>query len=144
MAKAEMQRRVYLLPSDLVDRVVRYQTERGMKSEVEAVRRLIDEALKMRDDDEDIMGRFLTALHENRDLNDAAREVLVGHPLVTEIKFHESIIELMIKGFGRFRSDYLGNIEKQDPATSKWSQWLDLDYLDINKQNPQGDKLRED
>lgn len=125
MAKTETQRRVYLLPNDLVDRIVRYQTERGLKSEVEAVRRLIDEALKMRDDTEDIIERFLRSLHEHRELSEAAKEVLVGHPLVAEMQFHKHMLKFTIKGEGEFRSDYLGNIEFLDQDKLRWVRWND-------------------
>lgn len=39
------QRRVYVLPAELVDRIRAYGHETGCRSEVEAARRLLDDAL---------------------------------------------------------------------------------------------------
>lgn len=83
----EPQRRVYALPQEMVDRIVEFQKEKGLPSEVEAVRRLIDEALKSRDDLEKIINRFLGKLNTLRMATEVARDVLVGHPLVAELKF---------------------------------------------------------
>lgn len=79
-------RRVYDLPVELVDRVVDFQKERALPSEVEAVRRLLDQALKSRDTIESVVVRYLSALHDS-DSAEAAKLVLVGHPLVTQLTF---------------------------------------------------------
>lgn len=81
-------RRVYDLPHDLVDRIVDYQKNLGLSSEVEAVRRLLDETLKRRDTLEDIVGRFITISETTKDTSEAVRVVLVGHPLITMVQFN--------------------------------------------------------
>ena len=43
-------RKVYMLPEDLVERIAAYQHKTSISSEVEAVRRLLDDGLKHRDD----------------------------------------------------------------------------------------------
>lgn len=80
-------RRVYDLPQELVDRIVEFQKDRGLPSEVEAVRRLLDQALKGRDTIESIVGRYLTALGPGVESGEAAGAVLSGHPLVRAIDF---------------------------------------------------------
>lgn len=80
-------RRVYALPAEMVDRITQFQQEKGLNSEVEAVRRLLDEALKSRDDMTKIINRFLSRLGRTRSTADAARDVLVGHPKVHSITF---------------------------------------------------------
>lgn len=88
--KPGTQRKVFMLPTELVERIASYQAEAGMPSEVEAVRRLLDDALKYRDDWRSLTERFRTKLAESRVLSDAARETLVGHPLVATMAFNRT------------------------------------------------------
>ena len=83
-------RRVYVLPFDLVDRIGEYQKALGLASEVEAVRRLLDDALKRRDDLVDIVGRFIAVLKDTKSLREATRSVIADHPLVKNISFAET------------------------------------------------------
>ncbi|MGP2493530.1 hypothetical protein ACTDI4_18105 [Mesorhizobium sp. PUT5] len=85
--KEKTQRRVYVLPVELVERITAFQQDMGLQSEVEAARKLLDEALKRRDDWRAITRRFQEKLKETRMLTDIAGEVLVGHPLVEGINF---------------------------------------------------------
>ena len=86
---SEPQRRVYALPQEMVDRIVEFQREKGYPSEVEAVRRLLDDALKSRDNLEKIVNRYLSKLEVLKVTAEAAREVLVGHPLVKSVQFDD-------------------------------------------------------
>lgn len=86
-------RRVYVLPTDLVERIVAYQNELGLSSEVEAARRLLDEALLSRDDIESIVSRVVLQLKKVRSLREAAREVLASHPLVKKIVYNSNDLE---------------------------------------------------
>ena len=81
-------RRVYVLPTELVERIVAYQNELGLNSEVEAARRLLDEALLSRDNVVSIVSRVVAQLKNVRSLREAAREILASHPLVTHIVFN--------------------------------------------------------
>lgn len=90
-------RRVYALPAEMVDRISMYQREKGFTSEVEAVRRLLDEALKSRDNLDTIINRLLAKLGQIKIASEAARDVLVGHPLVASISFTDSSVEFALK-----------------------------------------------
>jgi hypothetical protein len=90
-------RRVYALPVEMVDRIVKFQHSKGLSSEVEAVRRLLDEALKSRDDIDDIINRLLAKLGQTRIAAEAARDVLVGHPLVSSVSFGDDFVAFMLK-----------------------------------------------
>lgn len=92
------QRRVYVLPTELVERIVAYQNEMQLQSEVEAARRLLDGALKSRDTSYLIMRRFQERLKGEKILTDIARDVLMGHPLITQITMGESHIVFVLKG----------------------------------------------
>ncbi|MDX8438330.1 hypothetical protein [Mesorhizobium australafricanum] len=84
--KESTQRRVYVLPTELVERITKFQADMQLPSEVEAARRLLDEALKHRDDAEAITRRFIERLKETRMMSDIAKDVLVGHPLIDQLK----------------------------------------------------------
>ncbi|TPM33717.1 hypothetical protein FJ955_02960 [Mesorhizobium sp. B2-2-2] len=90
--KESTMRRVYVLPTELVDRITSFQADMKLQSEVEAARRLLDEALKQRDDAEAITRRFLERLKDTRMMSDIAKDVLVGHPLINQIKINASSI----------------------------------------------------
>jgi hypothetical protein len=91
--KEKTQRRVYVLPTELVDRVLAFQIEVGLNSEVEAARRLLDDALKSRDTFKTLVTRFVSRLKETRIPAEVAKDVLVGHPLVQRIQFNDGQIE---------------------------------------------------
>ncbi|OBQ94169.1 hypothetical protein [Mesorhizobium sp. AA23] len=90
--KESTQRRVYVLPTELVERITKFQADMKLQSEVEAARRLLDEALKHRDDAEAITRRFIERLKDTRMMSDIAKDVLVGHPLINQIKMTTSSI----------------------------------------------------
>lgn len=125
--KEKTQRRVYVLPTELVERIVAFQEEKNFPSEVEAVRRLLDEALKHRDTEETIIRRFLSRLEGLRIPSEIAKDVLVGHPLITDIQFGRASVTFSIKGFGKFRIHDDGTAEKEWTA-GKWSDWQDIPF----------------
>lgn len=96
--KEKTQRRVYVLPDELVSRILTFQIEMGLSSEVEAARRLLDDALKSRDTFQTLVARFVSRLKETRIPAEVAKDVLVGHPLVQRINFHDGQIEFGMKG----------------------------------------------
>lgn len=90
--KESTQRRVYVLPTELVERITSFQADMKLQSEVEAARRLLDEALKHRDNAEAITRRFIERLKETRMMTDIAKDVLIGHPLINNLKINTSSI----------------------------------------------------
>jgi len=90
--KESTMRRVYVLPTELVDRITAFQADMKLQSEVEAARRLLDEALKHRDNAEAITRRFIERLKETRMMSDIAKDVLVGHPLIDQLKINTGSI----------------------------------------------------
>lgn len=91
--KAGTVRKVFMLPDDLVERIAAYQHKLGIPSEVEAVRRLLDDGLKYRDDWWSLANRFRRHLAESRSLREAARDTLVDHPMITSMGFSNDSLE---------------------------------------------------
>lgn len=108
------QRRVYVLPTELVERIVAFQKEMGIPSEVEAARRLLDDALKFRDDWRSLTERFRLKLAELRDISDAARDVLVGHPLVETISFMRRGVSFSLTTGEQTEVDISGEVSAKD------------------------------
>ncbi|RVK59138.1 hypothetical protein CN126_14650 [Sinorhizobium meliloti] len=135
--KDKAQRRVYVLPTELVDRIVAYQQEMGIQSEVEAVRRLLDEALMTRDDWRSITRRFKEKLAETRVLSDIAKDVLVGHPLVNFVGFESNLVrfnlstgetvEITSRGEVTAKEEYGNPIEYEPKSGGNFSRDLDDD-----------------
>jgi hypothetical protein len=112
--KEHTQRRVYVLPSELVERILAYQAEMGLQSEVEAARKLLDEALKSRDTWRTIARRFKDRLTETKVLTDIAKDVLIGHPLITAVRFQTDSIEFDLKSGEHITIHDVGIIEAVD------------------------------
>ncbi|MBK3745378.1 hypothetical protein G3A39_40135 [Paraburkholderia aspalathi] len=101
--KEATQRGVYVLPTELVERIVAFQSEKGYPSEVEAARKLLDEALKSRDDEYRIIRRFQERLQNLRMPAEVAKDVLVGPPFILDISFDNDHVDFTVKGRGKYR-----------------------------------------
>lgn len=116
-------RRVYVLPMDLVERILLYQNEVGFGSEVEAVRRLLDDALKARDTPKALLIRFLKRLETLKIPSEVAKEILVGHPLVSEMGFNDDNIEVWLRGGkGHYKITEKGMILRDTDGSGTWEE----------------------
>jgi len=98
MADNELsERRVYVLPKEQLDRIRAYQANSGLTSEVEAVRRLLDVALQLRDTIEDLLNKLRSKFTDEKDLRVLARD-LIGHALVSAVAIKENQLEFDFAG----------------------------------------------
>lgn len=104
--KEATERRVYVLPVELVERVRQFQKDNLIASEVEAVRRLLDTALHMRDDVHSILKKMSVRFETEKDIRIISRDILAAHPLVEHIKISNNSVEFTLKDGmrGRFNS----------------------------------------
>lgn len=110
-----MVRKVYMLPRELVDRISAFQQAKRLPSEVEAARRLLDEALKHRDTPELIVERLKERLASNGLVHAVGNDVLREHPLVAVIDQGDpDYIGFTMKSGRVFRVDARGNAEEKD------------------------------
>lgn len=119
-------RKVYVFPRELADRIAAFQQAKKLPSEVEAVRRLLDEALLHRDTADDLLSRFAERLKLDAMPASVSRDLLVGHPLIEEIRFPDlNRVIFKMKGFGEFSI-------RADGAAQHFSDysggWQDYDY----------------
>lgn len=99
------ERRVYVLPNELLGRIRRYQSDNNISSEVEAVRKLLDESLQSKDTLDDIMAKISRADLTEGDLRVVAQKVLSGHVLVKYLVIDDGELR-----FG-LRNGYAGGID---------------------------------
>ncbi len=112
--KEPTERRVYVLPTEQLERIRAYQNGNGISSEVEAVRRLLNSALQMRDTPQDILKKLKSRYADEKDIRVLAKDILAGHALVTSIRFSDDGVSFYLTGdecgkIGRDGVTYLGN-----------------------------------
>lgn len=123
--KEATHRRVYVLPQELVDRIVEFQNEKGYPSEVEAVRKLLDEALLHRDDIHSIIKRFKSRLDKLKMPAEVSKDVLVGHPLVTDISFFPNSVQFTLNKKDQYKITDTGKVTYYSSYSKNWEDWDD-------------------
>ena len=108
--KDGVERKVWLLPTELSERIKAYQASQGITSEVEAARRLLDSALQLRDTVPDILGKMKHRYAEEKDIRVLARDVLINHTLVTSVNFDDDGV------WFQFSDDTMGRFNKRGQA----------------------------
>jgi hypothetical protein len=104
--KDGVERKVWLLPTELSERIKAYQASQGITSEVEAARRLLDSALQLRDTVPDILRKLADRFSEEKDLRVLAKDVLVSHTLVIAVHIDSDSV------WFEFKDGELGRIDK--------------------------------
>ncbi|MEE7504158.1 helix-turn-helix transcriptional regulator [Methylobacterium mesophilicum] len=88
--QGKFQRVSVLLPPELVERIQLYRADAGISSEDEAIRRLLDDALKYRDNYITITDRLIEKVRSLKSIREAAGYVLSNHPLVRSMDFSDA------------------------------------------------------
>lgn len=114
-------RRVYDLPIELVDRITAFQQDKKLPSDVEALRRLLDEALKYRDTPLLIVERIKDRLKINGLIHSVGNDVLREHPLVGTIDQSDpDYIGFTLKSGRAFRVHSSGGAEEEISDNSSY------------------------
>lgn len=114
-------RRVYDLPVELVERITAFQQDKKLPSEVEAVRRLLDEALKYRDTPELLVERIKDRLRTSSLVHSIGNDVLREHPLVALIDQSEpDFVGFRLKDGRFFRVHADGHATQQSENNYDW------------------------
>ncbi|GBQ36077.1 hypothetical protein GOB83_13770 [Acetobacter fabarum] len=125
--KDGMERKVYLLPEELVERIKAYQSSCGLPSEVEAARRLLSEALQARDSIDEIMKQVRDQFQKDRDLRALSREVLSSHILVTKIEIEDNELRFVIRNLDAGKITRKGVMftgsANDDGWINSWETW---------------------
>ncbi|RUT26842.1 hypothetical protein C0V97_03955 [Asaia sp. W19] len=124
--KATTERRIHVLPVELLDRVRSYQTDNGIASEVEAVRRLLSEALQARDTIDDLMKQVRAQFKKDRDFRTLARDVLSSHILVKKIEIGDNELQFTMRSDDAGKVSRRGDMQTGTASDDGWVQsWRD-------------------
>lgn len=120
-------RRVYVLPPEQVEQIRAYQARNGISSEVEAVRRLLDIALQMRDTVPDLLKKIKSKFANEKDLRVLARDILATHALVKSISFDENALSftLFAGDRGRFNATGATYMADSNDNPDDWTRYPD-------------------
>jgi hypothetical protein len=126
--KEGVERKVWLLPTELSDRLKAFQASQGIASEVEAARRLLDSALQMRDAVPDILRKLIDRYAEEKDIRVLSRDVLINHTLVTSVNFDDDGVWFQFKDdtmgkFTRKGQAFTGNRDSAYNGDIVWNQY---------------------
>jgi hypothetical protein len=119
---ATTERKIYVLPAEQVERIKHYQNETGISSEVEAVRRLLDIALEMRDSVESLLTKLQSRFAVEKDLRVLARDILAGHSRVRSITYPDDGLEFTLGADERGKIDKRGRIYIGGPGWDSWDE----------------------
>ena len=119
------ERRVYHLTPDILERLRAYQADNKIPSEVEAVRRLLNVALEMRDTVESILRQLQTRFAEEGDLRVLGSEILARHSLVTKLEFDDDSVWFRMRAGRQGKIDsrgnlYIGDADDGDGDVRRW------------------------
>jgi hypothetical protein len=123
--KEATERRVYVLPTEQLERIRAYQTANGIASEVEAVRRLLDIGLQLRDNIFDILRTLKSRYSSDKDLRILAKDILAPHTLVKSVHFdNDSVWFYMTDGEGgKIDRHGLTYRQRPDQQADEWQPW---------------------
>ncbi|WP_424138670.1 hypothetical protein [Roseomonas chloroacetimidivorans] len=119
---ASTERKIYVLPIEQVERIRAYQTANGIGSEVEAVRRLLDTALEMRDTVRDLLNKLKSRHAQEKDLRVLARDILAGHSRVRSINYTDDSLEFSFSADERGKINNKGRIFEGDGSFDGWTE----------------------
>ena len=122
--KDATERRVYNLPSSLLERLRAYQTSQGIPSETEAARRLLDTALQLRDNVHNLLAMLEQRYGDEKDLRVLAADILIKHALVKSVEVGDSNVSFTMRDGDRGMITSVGDIYFQDidMQSDDWSQ----------------------
>lgn len=122
--KDATQRRVYVLPTTLVTRIETFQKQRKIASEVEAVRQLLDEALKNRETPSDLAYQIYYALIQKSQTIDVLKDLVIGHPVVESIKKEPDEWVVECKGGIKYSFGDDRTLYEHDRKTNVWHEYV--------------------
>ncbi|WP_140884999.1 hypothetical protein [Muricoccus nepalensis] len=119
---ASTERKIYVLPSEQVERIRAYQVANGIGSEVEAVRRLLDTALEMRDTVHDLLIKLKSRYAQEKDLRVLAKDILAGHSRVRSIAYTDDGLEFSFSSEERGKINNKGRIYEGEGSYDDWTE----------------------
>lgn len=120
----ENQRKIYVLPKELVERISEFQKKNGFSSEVEAVRSLLDKALLSYQTPDDLLHKINNASRSRLELENTIKNYLFGHPLVENISLNKGRYDFTLINDRQYHIDENNKLYERDPRTGELDSWV--------------------
>lgn len=123
----DTQRKIYVLPKELADRITKFQRRHGYPSEVEAVRHLLNKALLFSQTPDELMtdvwGYLDDAEDDAKAIENMVKDLLMGHPLVSILSIQKNGYFITLENGDEYKIGKNGGKLKEKIATGEWANW---------------------
>ena len=123
----DAQRKIYVLPKELVERIVNFQRKHGYPSEVEAVRHLLNKALLFSQTPDELMTDVYFYLDDAEDdakaIENMVKDVLMGHPLVSILSIQKNGYFITLENGDEYKIGKNGGMIEVKIDTGEWAKW---------------------
>lgn len=123
----DAQRKIYVLPKELVERIVTFQRKHGYPSEVEAVRHLLNRALLFSQTPVELMTDVWRYLDDAEDdakaIENMVKDLLMGHPLVSILSIQKNGYFITLENGDEYKIGKNGGMIELKIGTGEWANW---------------------
>lgn len=123
----DAQRKIYVLPKELADRIVRFQRRHRYPSEVEAVRYLLNKALLFSQTPVELMTDVWRYLDDAEDdakaIENMVKDLLMGHPLVSILSIQKNGYFITLENGDEYKIGKNRGMIEVKIDTGEWEQW---------------------
>jgi len=123
----DAQRKIYVLPKELADRIVHFQRGHRYPSEVEAVRYLLNKALLFSQTPDELMTDVYFCLKKAEDdakaIENIVKDLLIGHPLVSILSIQKNGYFITLENEEEYKISRNKPLPMQNKKNGKWSDW---------------------
>lgn len=123
----DAQRKIYVLPKELVERIVKFQKSHRYPSEVEAVRYLLNKALLFSQTPDELMTDVYFYLDDAEDdakaIENMVKDLLMGHPLVSILSIQKNGYFITLENGDEYKIGKNGGMIELKIGTGEWANW---------------------
>lgn len=123
----DAQRKIYVLPKELIGRIVKFQRKHGYPSEVEAVRYLLNKALLFSQTPDELMTDVWIYLNmaagNAKTTEEMVKDVLMGHPLVSILSVQKNGYFITLENDDEYKISKNGRMIEVKIDTGEWAKW---------------------
>lgn len=123
----DAQRKIYVLPKELADRIVSFQRGHRYPSEVEAVRYLLNKALLFSQTPDELMTDVYFCLKkaagDAKAIEDIVKDLLMGHPLVSILSIQKNGYFITLENGDEYKIGKNRGMIEVKIDTGEWEKW---------------------
>lgn len=123
----DAQRKIYVLPKELIGRIVKFQRKHGYPSEVEAVRYLLNKALLFSQTPDELMTDIWIyselVAGDAEAIENMVKDLLMGHPLVSILSVQKNGYFITLENGVEYKISKNGGMIEVKIDTGEWAKW---------------------